>query len=57
MLNALRSKLRHQPQEVQDRVIPVQDDMRAFELPERFALDIAPFRTFLHNVTEEEQGA
>jgi len=57
MLNALRSKLRHQPQEVQDRVIPVQDDMRAFGLPERFALVIAPFRTFLHNVTEEEQGA
>jgi ubiquinone/menaquinone biosynthesis C-methylase UbiE len=57
MLDALRSKLLHQPQAVQDRVIPVQDDMRAFELPERFALVIAPFRTFLHNVTEQDQAA
>lgn len=57
MLDALRSKLVRLPQEVQDRVIPVQGDMRAFELPERFALVIAPFRAFLHNVTEQDRGA
>jgi len=55
MLGALRSKLLLHPQEIQDRVIPVRGDMRVFELPERFALVIAPFRTFLHNVTEQDR--
>jgi hypothetical protein len=31
--------------------------MRTFDLAERFALVIAPFRTFLHNVTEEDRLA
>ena len=57
MLDALRSKLALQPQEIRDRVAPVRGDMRAFELPERFALVIAPFRTFLHNVTEQDRLA
>lgn len=57
MLDELRRKLALHPQEVRDRVIPVQGDMRAFELPERFALVIAPFRTFLHNVTEQDRIA
>jgi SAM-dependent methyltransferase len=57
MLDALRRKLAAYPQEVQDRVVAVRGDMRAFELPERFALIIAPFRTFLHNVTQQDQAA
>ncbi|MBW8713162.1 MAG: class I SAM-dependent methyltransferase [Acidobacteria bacterium] len=31
--------------------------MRTFQLAERFALIIAPFRAFLHNVTESDQLA
>ena len=57
MLDALRSKLVRQPQQVQDRVIAVQGDMRTFTLSERFALVIALFRAFLHNVTEQDQRA
>jgi hypothetical protein len=32
-------------------------DMRTFALSERFALVIAPFRAFLHNVTESDRVA
>ena len=57
MLDALRSKLARQPQEVRDRVTAVQGDMRTFTLPEQFALVMAPFRAVLHNVTEQDQRA
>ena len=57
MLAALRAKLSAQPPEVRDRVTVVDADMRSFELEDRFALVIAPFRAFLHNVTEEDQLA
>jgi ubiquinone/menaquinone biosynthesis C-methylase UbiE len=56
MLDALRTKLVQQSKEIQDRVVPVKGDMRSFELPERFALVIAPFRAFLHNVSERDQA-
>jgi SAM-dependent methyltransferase len=55
MLETLRRKLASLPHAVQMRVTPVDGDMRRFSLPERFALIIAPFRTFLHNVSREEQ--
>lgn len=57
MLGALRSKLASEPADVRDRITLVEADMRSFELSERFALVIAPFRAFLHNVTEEDQLA
>jgi ubiquinone/menaquinone biosynthesis C-methylase UbiE len=57
MLGALRRKLATHPQEVQDRVVTVQGDMRTFDLDQRFALVIAPFRAFLHNITEEDRLA
>lgn len=57
MLDVLRTKLAEQPAEVQERVTVVLGDMRGFELPERFALIIAPFRAFLHNLTEHDQLA
>jgi SAM-dependent methyltransferase len=57
MLDVLRSKLAAAPPEVQSRVSVVPGDMRTFELEERFALIICPFRAFLHNVTEAEQLA
>jgi hypothetical protein len=38
-------------------VTAVRGDMRTFELAERFVLVIAPFRTFLHNVTEQDRVA
>ena len=39
------------------RVTVVRGDMRTFDVQERFALVIAPFRAFLHNVTEGDQLA
>jgi SAM-dependent methyltransferase len=57
MLEALRRKVAAQPREVQDRVTVIDGNMRTFELAQRFALIIAPFRAFLHNVTEEDQLA
>ena len=57
MLRALQSKLALRPAEVQARVTVVPADMRTFDLSERFALIICPFRAFLHNVTESDQLA
>ncbi|MFZ1104883.1 MAG: class I SAM-dependent methyltransferase [Hyphomicrobiaceae bacterium] len=57
MLGALRSKLAGYPQQARDRVVIVQGDMRTFDLAERFALVIAPYRAFLHNITEEDRLA
>jgi SAM-dependent methyltransferase len=57
MLDALRQKLANQPTEVKERVVVMVGDMRVFTLAERFALIIAPFRAFLHNLTEQDQLA
>jgi len=57
MLDALRQKLANEPHEVRERVQVTVADMRAFALAERYALIIAPFRAFLHNLTEEDQLA
>ena len=57
MLQVLRSKLAARPADVQERVAVVHSDMRTFDLAERFALVIWPFRAFLHNVTESDQLA
>jgi SAM-dependent methyltransferase len=57
MLAALRRKVAAQPNEVQSRIVIVDADMRSFQLRERFALIIAPFRVLLHNLTEDDQLA
>jgi SAM-dependent methyltransferase len=57
MLDALRAKLAACAPEVRDRVVAVHGDMRTFELQERFALIISPYRAFLHNVTEADRAA
>jgi SAM-dependent methyltransferase len=57
MLSALRRKIAAEPDEVRARVSVVHADMRTFELDERFALVIAPFRALLHNLTDEEHLA
>ena len=57
MLDKLRQKLANQPREVQERVVVIVGDMRTFTLAERFALIVAPFRAFLHNLTEDDQLA
>lgn len=57
MLEALRRKLEKQTRAVQERVRVIHGDMREFELPERFALIMAPFRAFLHNLTEQDRLA
>jgi SAM-dependent methyltransferase len=57
MLERLQQKLAHQPPDVRERVTVVVGDMRTFTLAERFPLIVAPFRTFLHNLTEPDQLA
>lgn len=57
MLAALRRRLGALPADVQARVTTVAGDMRSFQLDRRFALVIAPFRAFLHNVTPDDQAA
>ena len=57
MLDRLRQKLADEPREAQARVRVTVGDMRVFTLGERFPLIIAPFRAFLHNLTEEDQLA
>ena len=57
MLDRLRQKLADEPREVQERVQVTAGDMRGFALAERFSLIIAPFRAFLHNLTEEDRLA
>jgi len=57
MLAVCRERLKAEPQEVQSRVLLVQEDMRAFELPERFRLATLPFRPFQHLTTVEDQLA
>jgi hypothetical protein len=47
----------NQPPEVRERVVVRVGDMRMFTLAERFALIIASFRGFLHNLTEHDQLA
>jgi len=57
MLERLQQKLAAHPPAVRERVTVVVGDMRTFALAERFPLIIAPFRTFLHNLTEQDQLA
>ena len=57
MLAVLQRKLVNEPKEVQQRIVPVEDDMRTFRLEQRFALVIAPFRALLHNLTEDDHLA
>jgi ubiquinone/menaquinone biosynthesis C-methylase UbiE len=57
MLRRLRRKLDDESPEVRARVTIVEGDMRSFELAERFALVIAPFRALLHNLTEAQHLA
>lgn len=55
MLAKCREKLNHQPPEVQARVRLVQGDMVDFDLGETFGLLTAPFRSFQHLLSVEEQ--
>lgn len=57
MLSALRRKVAAEADDVRARISVVDADMRSFELDERFALVIAPFRALLHNLTDEEHLA
>jgi SAM-dependent methyltransferase len=57
MLDTLSVKLAGRPKDLRERVTLVAADMRTFDLDERFALVISPFRAFLHNVTDEDRLA
>jgi SAM-dependent methyltransferase len=52
MLHELRRKVADLPADTQRLVAIVEADMRTFQLNERFALVIAPFRAILHNLTD-----
>lgn len=57
MLDQLRVKLEREPDDVRDRVTLVSGDVRAFELPERFALATLPFRVLQHIIEVDDQMA
>jgi hypothetical protein len=57
MLGTLRRKAAALAPGVQQRLSIVEGDMRSYELRERFALVIIPFRAFLHNLTWDDQLA
>jgi len=57
MLERLRLKLESAPAGARARTTVVAGDMRTFDLAERFALIICPYRAFLHNVTEADRVA
>ena len=57
MLAVLRRKLASEPAAVQQRLRLTEDDMRSFQLAQKFPLVIAPFRALLHNLTEADQLA
>jgi SAM-dependent methyltransferase len=57
MLAVCRKKLESEAETVRSRVLLVEGDMRAFELPERFRLVTMPFRPFQHLTTVEDQLA
>ena len=57
MLERLRLKLESAPADARARTTVVAGDMRTFDLAERFALIICPYRAFLHNVTEADRVA
>jgi len=55
MLDVCRQKLNKEPQEVQDRAVLIQGDMRKFSLGKTFSLVTTPFRPFQHLLTVEDQ--
>ena len=57
MLEVCRKKIATEPREVRDRTILIREDMRSFDLSERFGLIYLPLRTFLQMHTVEDQVA
>ena len=57
MFERLQQKAGKEPPAVRARITAVEGDMRTFDLAERFALVISPFRAFLHNLTEADRLA
>jgi SAM-dependent methyltransferase len=55
MLDALKRKLASLPADVRERITTTAGDMRSFQLGQRFAMVIIPFRAFLHNLTTDDQ--
>lgn len=55
MLARLNEKRNALDEAIRARVSIVEADMRSFRLAQRFALVIAPFRAFLHNLTTQDQ--
>lgn len=57
MLESANAKLSTFDNELEQRVSLTLGDMRHFNLDQKFPLCIAPFRTFLHNLTMDDQLA
>lgn len=55
MLEVCRQGLKEESQEVQDRAVLIQGDMRKFSLGKTFSLVTTPFRPFQHLLTVEDQ--
>jgi SAM-dependent methyltransferase len=55
MHDRCRENLAREPEDVRQRVRLYEGDMREFDLGARFYLIIAPFRSFQHQVTVEDQ--
>jgi SAM-dependent methyltransferase len=55
MLDHCTAKLELMEEDVGDRVDIVQDDIRSFDLPDRFNLAIVPQNTFVHLLETEDQ--
>lgn len=55
MLDVCQQALSNEPPEIQERVTLVKEDMREFNLEERFSLVTTPFRPFQHLLTVEDQ--
>lgn len=57
MLDICQEKLSREPAKVQSKADLVLDDMRDFELPQRYMLATTPFRSFQHLLSVDDQIA
>lgn len=55
MLDRLKSKLNKLPNDIQENVIIIKDDMRHFTLDKVFSCCIVPFSTFNYLITTDDQ--
>jgi SAM-dependent methyltransferase len=57
MVQISKSKIQTLPADIHPRIHLFVDDMQSFNLKKKFSLVIIPFRTFLHNLSRQDQIA